>query len=385
MSVFTCNSCMLEFQSGLDQRTHMKSDWHRYNLKRRVANLPPIDELTFSSKVQTASTQNSTSSDRNKTSKKSKREALLEKKKQLLELQRQRNSLASAAAGISATQLEDTAKTTNEKTEEIEPKVVEEEESQEQLAERLMKIKLANKVDIPLETCLFCQPSKPFESFDKCLDHMFRNHGFYIPEQKYLQDKEGLVHYLSEKIGLGNVCIVCNYQGRTLEATRQHMLAKRHCKIPYENEDEKLEISEFYDFSETYAKPVVISEADIKEADNDDWEDVDSDENSDDEEAPTEYLYHDGMELHLPNGYKIGHRSLQRYYKQNLRPERVLTEGQGTLVAAETRSFLTPIDKRSVVAQQRAWKSEVHDKKRDDKRAAKFVNNQPHYRDQLLQ
>lgn len=108
-----------------------------------------------------------------------------------------------------------------------------------------MEQKLRNKVDIPLEQCLFCEHNKNFVDFEENLEHMFRTHGFYIPEQKFLVNKSGLVKYMSEKIGLGNVCIVCNFQGRTLTAVRQHMLAKRHCKIPYEIEDERLEISEF--------------------------------------------------------------------------------------------------------------------------------------------
>lgn len=50
--MYTCNSCSLQFPTPEDQRSHMKSDWHRYNLKRRVANLPAIDEELFNEKVQ---------------------------------------------------------------------------------------------------------------------------------------------------------------------------------------------------------------------------------------------------------------------------------------------------------------------------------------------
>lgn len=129
-----------------------------------------------------------------------------------------------------------------------------------------------------------------------------------------------------------------------MTAVRQHMLAKRHCKIPYESEDERLEISEFYDFTSSYAN----FNSNTTPDNEDDWEDVGSDEaGSDDEDLPQEYLYNDGIELHLPTGIKVGHRSLQRYYKQDLKPEVILTEGQGTLVAAETRSFLPAFDKRA--------------------------------------
>lgn len=394
MSTFTCNSCALQFRIGNDQREHMKSDWHRYNLKRRVANLPPIDEFNFKSKVQSAEAAGSPAPKNEahkKDSKKKQREALLEKKRQLLELQKQRNALASAATTSTVEEpvVNDSTKPEDD-DQKKKPEENEDEEAEmtpEELAERLMQQKIANKVDIPKETCLFCHPSKTFTTFHDNLDHMLKSHGFFIPEQKYLVDKEGLVAYLSEKIGLGNICLVCSFQGRSLESIRAHMLSKRHCKIPYESENEKLEISDFYDFTSTYAKPVVISAEDAADdEDGDEWEDVESGEDEDeDDEAPIEYLYHDGTELYLPNGSKIGHRSLQRMYKQKLRPERILTEGQGTLVAADTRSFLSLVDRDAVEVQKRAWKHEVHDKKRDDKRAAKFVNNQPYYRDQLLQ
>ncbi len=38
----TCLSCSIAFPNPEDQRTHYRSDLHRYNMKRRVANLPPV-------------------------------------------------------------------------------------------------------------------------------------------------------------------------------------------------------------------------------------------------------------------------------------------------------------------------------------------------------
>jgi pre-60S factor REI1 len=34
------------------QRLHYRSDWHRYNLKRKVAELPPVDLAQFQQKDQ---------------------------------------------------------------------------------------------------------------------------------------------------------------------------------------------------------------------------------------------------------------------------------------------------------------------------------------------
>jgi pre-60S factor REI1 len=164
------------------------------------------------------------------------------------------------------------------------------------------------------------------------------------------------------------------------------MLSKRHSQIPYHSEAEKLEISDFYDFTSTYKESADVS------GNDEDWEDVDdeevvgSDEDEDaDEELPQQVSYSDGVELHLPTGIKIGNRTLARYYRQSFRPETVLTEGQGTIIAAESRHLATVQDKKQLMEQKRIWKTERYGLDRDDRKAAKFINNQPYYRDQLLQ
>ncbi|KAH3900564.1 Rei1p SCDLUD_003555 [Saccharomycodes ludwigii] len=398
MSSYTCNSCLLQFSTSLDQREHMKGDWHRYNLKRRVASLPPITEHVFNEKVQKLTTKNedetvnSTKKLTKKELRRLEKEKLLEKKKKLLEIAKE-NMLKQSGK---PTEISDNI---NEKLETLDintPKIQQEEEEEEEeekekeknvTEEELMNEKISNKVDILLEQCLFCH-NKTFKTFENNLEHMFKSHGFYIPEQKYLIDKEGLVKYLGEKIGLGNLCLCCSYQGRSIHAVRAHMLSKYHCKIPYENEDEKLEISEFYDFSSTYND---FNNATTEENDDEEeWEDVDSGEEEEEGEDNTEdisqeYLYNDGYNLHLPTGIKVGHRSLQRYYKQVEKPEQVLTEGQGTVIAAETRHFANIFDRQQIATNKRVWQSQVKDMKRNDKRSAKFINNQTHYRDQLLQ
>ncbi|ERT01942.1 hypothetical protein HMPREF1624_00237 [Sporothrix schenckii ATCC 58251] len=48
---FSCNSCQVAFRSVELQKSHMKSEWHRYNLKRRVVSLPPISSELFAEKT----------------------------------------------------------------------------------------------------------------------------------------------------------------------------------------------------------------------------------------------------------------------------------------------------------------------------------------------
>lgn len=47
---FTCVTCRVQYGDGEAQRLHYKSDWHRYNLKRKVASLPPVTEAVFREK-----------------------------------------------------------------------------------------------------------------------------------------------------------------------------------------------------------------------------------------------------------------------------------------------------------------------------------------------
>lgn len=39
---YTCITCQVLFKTPELQREHYKLDWHRYNLKRKVANIPPV-------------------------------------------------------------------------------------------------------------------------------------------------------------------------------------------------------------------------------------------------------------------------------------------------------------------------------------------------------
>ncbi|KAJ3047917.1 hypothetical protein HK097_011044, partial [Rhizophlyctis rosea] len=49
--LYTCLACHVAFHTADQQRDHMRTDWHRYNLKRKVADLPPIPLETFAAKL----------------------------------------------------------------------------------------------------------------------------------------------------------------------------------------------------------------------------------------------------------------------------------------------------------------------------------------------
>lgn len=50
--LFTCLSCQVAFQSAEGQRNHYRSEWHRYNLKRKVVSLPPVTSEQFNNKTE---------------------------------------------------------------------------------------------------------------------------------------------------------------------------------------------------------------------------------------------------------------------------------------------------------------------------------------------
>jgi pre-60S factor REI1 len=172
-------------------------------------------------------------------------------------------------------------------------------------------------------------------------------HSFFIPDAEYLIDISGLISYLGEKIAVGNICIFCNGKSRefrTLEAARKHMVDKSHCKIAYDSPDDRLEISDYYDFTSSYPDTATKMRKKHKTAvgianeDPDVWEDVESDNGGDVDEifnddssgeesqaqSDAEEILPDNpitygdshLELILPSGARIGHRTMRKYYAQ---------------------------------------------------------------------
>ena len=44
-----CSNCQIRLEEE-ETKEHYKSDFHRYNIKRRLANLPPMSETAFQDK-----------------------------------------------------------------------------------------------------------------------------------------------------------------------------------------------------------------------------------------------------------------------------------------------------------------------------------------------
>ncbi|KAM4027067.1 cytoplasmic 60S subunit biogenesis factor ZNF622 [Anomaloglossus baeobatrachus] len=163
---------------------------------------------------------------------------------------------------------------------------------------------------IPIKNCLFCLHHS--RSLLKNVDHMTKVHSFFIPDIEYLQDLQGLIRYLGEKVGIGKICLWCNEKGKsfyTTESVQAHMNDKSHCKL-FTDGDAALEFADFYDFRSSYP-------------DHKEGEDVEMADREPRHEKALEYD-EETMELLLPSGARIGHRSLMKYYKQKFGMDRAL-------------------------------------------------------------
>jgi pre-60S factor REI1 len=240
--------------------------------------------------------------------------------------------------------------------------------------------KISKAVRLELEDCLFC-PTK-FDTFEANMDHMTKIHGFFIPDIEYLSDLKGLVKYLGEKVAVANVCLHCNGKGRelkSLEAVRKHMKDKGHCKIAYDHDMDIMEISDFYDYRPSYG--VALEGDEDQELDG---------------EQQKAMLAEDDMELVLPSGTRLGHRSLRKYYKQHIRQTDDSETIEKTIEWYEEQGIAPPPQsrgRRMMITQGEQPKVPAHHgfkevKHREHYRTRVGVNAnrlQRHFREQLLQ
>ncbi|XP_053185485.1 cytoplasmic 60S subunit biogenesis factor ZNF622 [Scomber japonicus] len=408
MASYTCISCRVAFADGEVQRAHYKTDWHRYNLKRKVADMPPVTAENFQERVmaQRAAAeqqlsdaamgegcavcnkkfssanayQNHLQSHKHQQAEKAavlaaqrkvdkmneknlekglgdekpdhdaRNEALQQALKEQQRPSPAKHEKAQTSQGekkpgaekpekpprlmwleeqAKRREKEEGATAEEEDWEDVEEEEEEDEDDDEmeddEDAEETMDqeeggdpaaLSDAHPAALPgsiaVTDCLFC--SHHSKSLMKNVAHMTKVHSFFIPDVEFIVDLRGLVRYLGEKVGAGNVCLWCNEKGRSFysaEAVQSHMTDKSHCKL-FTDGDAALEFADFYDFRSSYPEK---KEGDDAEMD-------------DDEELPDDKsLEYDDetLELTLPSGAKIGHRSLMRYYKQRFGHQRALT------------------------------------------------------------
>lgn len=423
---YTCNTCLVAFKNSELQRGHMQSDWHRYNLKRRVASLPPLSSEIFTEKVlanqATAAATAARASferictvcDKTYFSVNAYQNHLASQKHRIKVAQTTNGSVAPTedetnSVISSAFSLGDSVDTRPaDRAADVDISEVVSGVTKVSLSKDPGPVRpaLANPVadrtkpgrsispsdgegdstadektavddSEPLLQCLFC--SLKSGDMSENTGHMRAAHGMFVPEQKYLVDLEGLLKWLHGRVRYLHECLYCGMVRHTTTGVQTHMRDKGHCMIEFESEEQMVEIGQFYDFRSTYsddesaseegdsdtdytkprasklgARRDVQADVDAEDGGTDGagWETDDSDqeildnEDAKDQQPPKhkrnrkaaepQHIYHDDDGLHLPTGRLAGHRSLARYFRQNLRnyptPEeranrRALTEG----------------------------------------------------------
>ena len=297
---FSCNTCHLSKESIEEIKEHYKADLHVFNSKRRSKNLPPASEEEYCklasryvkpiSKTNTVAPPKPASTAPQKTAKKTalNTDNAAKISKQVAMAINSNNNMDIEVVDEGAKKDEDVDLDADE--------VEAEAETEEQMQENL-----------PMGSCISIFDNKEFDSVENCIAYMSRMFGFFIPDSEYIDDLEGLLEYVGEKVKLGGTCLYCQRRFRSGRACQHHMTQLSHCKLRYEEGIDLEEFEDFYDFSASY-------------------EDVSDDA---EEERVAEISAITG-ELVLPDGRTLGHRDFRKYYKQYYRTadERVSVQAQ---------------------------------------------------------
>ncbi|KAJ1499718.1 hypothetical protein HMI56_004239 [Coelomomyces lativittatus] len=364
---FTCLACQVGFVTPEHQRNHYQTEWHRYNLKRKVAQLPPISSDLFAQRMlwiqneeenkskdidycytctycQKTFTNEHTHS--NHLQSKKHREAVKRGEHTLPSNEVLSTSDANNSHTVPLSKLTDLLKRKRKPVERKNVNTLPETEST-----------ASPSLAWDLTQCYFCKDKGA--TLEDNLEHMTSQHSFFIPEIDSLIDLPGLLTYLGEKVSIGHACLWCNtYDSttglfETLNDVRRHMIDKSHCQMYMD--EEAIEYAEFYDFNAM-------------------WESEDETElhETSDEEPFKEMEVDEAMQLVLPNGKALGHRQLKTYYKQN-----PLHQMQVVMATPTVPSSVKPLLPIPTPVMQRLRAEWV----RLGTKANKF---QPHFRQQVM-
>ncbi|WOK92110.1 cytoplasmic 60S subunit biogenesis factor [Canna indica] len=348
MPALTCNACNKEFDDEEQQKLHYRSEWHRYNLKRKVAGVPGVTEELFQVRqTDLAEEHNKMSATQmlygcalcGKEYRSSKAHAQhLQSRAHIV---RASQESGPSTAGITTIKPL-AARTSNKGTCRKNQIVRDEDEETEESGDEWIEVNPNDELDMTSESmsnlhvgenntsnveeddaideleyldtscCFICDQKN--ESIENCMVHMHRHHGFFIPDIEYLKDPEGLLTYVGLKVKRDFTCLYCNdrcHPFQSLEAVRKHMIAKGHCKLRYGDgdDDEDVDLEDFYDYSSSYV------DADGKQL-----------VASDDMNSSVE-LGSGGSELIITQKTEnrilvrtLGSREFLRYYRQKPRP-----------------------------------------------------------------
>lgn len=268
MSSFTCISCNVKFADADIQKSHYKTDWHRYNLKRKISQLPPVTSEEFQERVlESRAIQSNNQAEQNTTfycnacHKQFQNKKAFdnhENSKKHKENMKQSNKNEEEVLVKSERKIKERPRHALEIEDEMEVDENDEDWEDEEVDEFAEDDEEEERNPI-VEECLFC--SNQSENIVKNMEHMSVVHSFFIPDMEFCIDLPNLVVYLAEKIKKYFICLYCNDDGKalySLDAVWKHMKDKGHCMINHEGIN-MAEYADFYDYSSSYPDHVSFS------------------------------------------------------------------------------------------------------------------------------
>lgn len=208
MSAHTCLNCNVKFQNADVQREHYKTDWHRYNLKRRVAELPAITAEDFQKRVLQQRTADEKALQDISLHCSACRKQFISDKSYENHINSKKHhenvQLAEKNAEKLGNQNDAQMKPDETKPNEEAAKIEDAEDSDGMNVEEVDSDEWDEDFDNPIakNDCIFCPHHS--DDFVENVKHMSTVHSFFIPDTEYITDLEGLLMYLGEKVARGN-------------------------------------------------------------------------------------------------------------------------------------------------------------------------------------
>lgn len=210
MSGFTCLNCNVRFQNADIQREHYKTDWHRYNLKRRVGELPPVTAEEFQKRVLQQRISDEQAQQeislycnvcrKQFISDKSHENHLNSKKhKENVQMAEKKGENLGGQSDIPMKQ----SKQSDQDHDEVVEDDGDDDDDDGMEVQEVDSDEWNEDFDNPIANndCIFCPHHS--DDFVENVKHMSSVHSFFIPDTEYITDVEGLLMYLGEKVACG--------------------------------------------------------------------------------------------------------------------------------------------------------------------------------------
>jgi pre-60S factor REI1 len=351
----TCMACRVRLIGADERREHYRTDMHRVNLQRKVAGMPPLTAGSLATRRQprfcdvcskkfssASALANHNASRRHRDAARVRGFARGELEGEVSGGVSETAPLFASDAGVSARAGIDISPVESDDGDMDIGEVGSDGLTAEQ--EAAIERRIAEAEPLAANECVF--DLHVSDTPEDNLTYMAKKFGFFVPYVESLIDVNGLLEYLGQKVGIGYACVECDKTFTSVAGVQRHMVDKQHCRMTSDDDVWAEEYIEFYDFGvdETY---------DTATDGGDGWEEVEGDEARQADEELTvaatgrsagassstqvafvseerkeremseyEATQEEEVAMVVRDGTRvIGHRSLQRYYKQSGRAQ----------------------------------------------------------------